>query len=75
METGELCRRHGIAKACFYRWKSKFGGLELSEDQGDRLKPATVHQEFRVLRRMLNVSIRKKLLAFNPCAGVEFPMR
>jgi hypothetical protein len=31
VETGELCRRHGIAKACFYRWKSKFGGLELSE--------------------------------------------
>ena len=31
METGELCRRHGIAKACFYRWKSKYDGLELSE--------------------------------------------
>ena len=33
VETGELCRRHGIAKACFYRWKSKYGGLELSEAQ------------------------------------------
>ncbi len=31
VETGELCRRHGITRACFYRWKSKFGGLELSE--------------------------------------------
>ena len=31
VETGELCRRHGIARACFYRWKGKFGGLELSE--------------------------------------------
>ena len=31
VETGELWRRHGIAKACFYRWKSKYGGLELSE--------------------------------------------
>jgi putative transposase len=30
-ETGELCRRHGITRASFYRWKSKFGGLELSE--------------------------------------------
>src|SRR5271169_3864163 len=30
-ESEELCRRHGIARACFYRWKSKFGGLELSE--------------------------------------------
>ena len=36
VETGELCRRHGITKASFYRWKSKYGGLELSERQ--RLK-------------------------------------
>ena len=38
------------------------------------LKTATVHQEFRVLRRMLNVAVRKKLLPFNPCSGVEFPV-
>ena len=31
VETGELCRRPGITRACFYRWKSKFGGMELSE--------------------------------------------
>jgi putative transposase len=31
VETGELCRRHGITRACLYRWKSKFGGMELSE--------------------------------------------
>ena len=30
--------------------------------QKDRLKPATVHQELRVLRLMLNVAVRKKLL-------------
>jgi integrase len=39
------------------------------------LKSTTVHQEFRVLRRMLNVAVRKKFLAANPCAGVEFPTR
>lgn len=39
------------------------------------VKASTVHQEFRVLRRMLNVSVRKKLLFANPCAGVEFPTR
>ncbi len=38
------------------------------------LKPTTVHQEFRVLRRMLNVAVRKKLLPANPCAKVEFPV-
>lgn len=39
------------------------------------VKPSTVHQEFRVLRRMLNIAVRKKLLAANPCSGVEFPVR
>src|ERR1700684_2411343 len=38
------------------------------------LKSTTVHQEFRVLRRMLNVAVHKKLLAANPCSGVEFPV-
>ena len=39
------------------------------------LKPAAVHQTFRVLRRMLNVAVRKRLLPSNPCWGVEFPVR
>jgi integrase len=39
-----------------------------------RIKPATVHQEFRVLRHMLNVAIRQKKLEVNPCAMVEFPV-
>ena len=43
--------------------------------QRGRLKPATVHQELRVLRRMLNVAVRKKLLPANPCLGVEFPVK
>ena len=43
--------------------------------QKELLKPATVHQELRVLRRMINVAVRKKLLPANPCAGVEFPVK
>lgn len=39
------------------------------------VKASTVHQEYRVLRRMLNVAVRKKLLVANPCSGVEFPVR
>jgi integrase len=42
--------------------------------QREKLKPATVHQELRVLRRVLNVAVRKRLLPSNPCAGVEFPV-
>ncbi len=39
-----------------------------------KLKPATVHQEFRILRRILNVAVKKRRLAVNPCSGVEFPV-
>jgi integrase len=39
------------------------------------LKATTVHQELRVLRRMLNVAVRKKFLFANPCSGVAFPAR
>jgi integrase len=38
------------------------------------LKATTVHQEFRVLRRILSVAVKKKLLPVNPCAAVEFPV-
>ena len=39
-----------------------------------KLKPATVHQELRILRRILNVAVKKRRLAVNPCNGVEFPV-
>ena len=31
MSAEELIRKHGIASGTFYRWKSKFGGMEVSE--------------------------------------------
>jgi len=51
------------------RFKTSSGYIERG-----KLKPTTVHQELRVLRRMLNLAVRKKLLASNPCANVEFPV-
>ncbi len=41
---------------------------------GGPLKPSTVHQEFRVLTRILNVAINQRRLAGNPCNAVEFPV-
>src|SRR5713101_4201188 len=29
--TVEVCRKHGVSSATFYKWKAKYGGLEVSE--------------------------------------------
>ena len=34
--TAEVCRKHGISSASFYKWKAKYGGLDVSETR--RLK-------------------------------------
>ena len=30
-KTADLCRRHGMSPATFYKWKSKYGGMEVSD--------------------------------------------
>jgi integrase len=51
------------------RVRTKFG-LQLR----GTVKPATVHQEFRILSHMLNVAVKQKRLSDNPCRAVEFPV-
>jgi len=29
--TADVCRRHGVSEGTFYKWKSKYGGLQVSE--------------------------------------------
>lgn len=29
--TAEVCRKHGISAGTFYKWKAKFGGMDVSE--------------------------------------------
>lgn len=52
-ETGlavkELCRRGGLSDATFYKWRAKYGGLEVSEAR--RLK--TLESENAKLKRLL----------------------
>ena len=30
-KTGDVCRKHGISSATFYKWKAKYGGLDVSD--------------------------------------------
>jgi len=44
--TADVCRKHGVSSATFYKWKAKFGGLDVSdakrlkalEDENAKLK-------------------------------------
>ena len=45
----ELCRKHGVSSATFYKWKAKYGGLDVSEAR--RLK--ALEDENAKLKRML----------------------
>jgi putative transposase len=61
-----VCRRHGISTTAFYKWKARYGGLEVSEAR--RLK--ALEDENRRLKKllaeaMLDVAALKDLLAKN----------
>ena len=49
MATADVCRRHGISSATFYKWKSKYGGLEVSDAR--RLRQ--MEQENARLKKLL----------------------
>ena len=38
-KTTDVCRKHGLSGATFYKWKAKYGGLDVSEAR--RLKALT----------------------------------
>ena len=50
--TADVCREHGISSTTFYKWKAKFGGLEVSdvrklkalEDENAKLKKLLAEQ-------------------------------
>ncbi len=51
--TVDVCRKHGISSATFYKWKAKYGGLDVSdarrlkalEDENARLKKLLAEAE------------------------------
>ena len=48
VKTEEVCRRHGISEQTFYRWKAKYGGMDVS----DALKLRALEDENRRLKKL-----------------------
>lgn len=67
MATAEVCRKHGVSSATFYKWKARFGGLKVSdarrlkelEDENGRLKEAGRRH---ARQRRAEGSFRKKVV-------------
>jgi putative transposase len=62
VKTADVCRKHGISSATFFKWKSKYGGMDVSDAR--RLK--TLEDENRKLKKllaetMLDVAMLKEL--------------
>ena len=49
--TAEVCRKHGISSATFYKWKAKYGGLDVSEARRLKAQAAQRRQRRRALRQ------------------------
>lgn len=68
----ELCRKYGVSAACYYQWKSKFGGMSASELKRSR----ELEAENAKLKRMyadlaLENNALKDLIEKNSEAGRE----
>ena len=48
-KTADVCRRHGVSDATFYKWKAKYGGMEVS----DARKLKGLEDENRKLKKLL----------------------
>jgi putative transposase len=70
MATADVCRRHGVSSATFYKWKAKFGGLEVSEAQRLRqLENENAKLKRLLAEAMLDNAMLKEITAKNCQAG------
>ncbi|GHH09954.1 transposase [Sphingomonas glacialis] len=66
VKTADLCRKHGISDATFHTWKSKYGGLTVSDAARLRAREEENRRLKKLLAEsMLNVSALKDLLGKN----------
>jgi putative transposase len=66
LSAAELCRKHGVSDATFYKWRAKHGGMDVS----DARKLKALEEENAKLKRLLaeqvmDVSTLKEMLAKN----------
>jgi putative transposase len=62
MATAEVCRRHGISSATFYKWKAKYGGLEVSEAKRLRsLEDENAKLKKLLAEAMLDIAVLKDI--------------
>jgi len=65
--VAELCRQHGMSQASFYKWRAKYGGMDVSlmrrmkelEDENRRLK--RMYAETSMSHDLLKEALEKKL--------------
>lgn len=59
-KTAEVCRQHGISPATFYKWKAKFGGMEVSDARKLRaLEAENARLKKLLAETMLDIAILK----------------
>ena len=64
--TKELCRKHGVSDATFYKWRSKYGGMEVSDARKLKSLEAENAQLRKLLaEQMMDVSTLKEMLGKN----------
>lgn len=66
MSAADLCRKHGISDATFYKWRSKYGGMEVSDAKKLRALEAENAKLKKLLAEsMMDVSTLKEMLGKN----------
>ena len=64
--TAELCRKHGISDATFYKWRSRYGGMQASDAKRLRaLEDENAKLKKLLAESVLDVSTLRDLLAKN----------
>ena len=62
----ELCRKHGVSDATFYKWRSKFGGMEVPDVKKLKsLEAENAKLKKLLAEQMMDVSTLKEMLEKN----------